>query len=825
MKQSRELIIGFGLMCILVLATTGQAWGEATYNSENGSLHLSPVNVPGDGMYDAYLTVADSTGQEFVLRSANRISSVNPNLDTAALYDGATGNLRIPYLVTNWQGNTARYEDVELELVPQSNPMRFMVTGVIGLQVGLDNRGPKGDSGLTGPQGPRGDTGATGPQGPVGPAGSTGAAGPQGKIGPAGPTGAAGTSPFTINGSDAVYTLGSVGIGIDTPNNSALLDLSSTAKGFLVPRMTLIERNAIASPLTGLLIYQTDNTPGFYHYNGAAWVQTGADSNVVTNITATAPVLSSGGTTPDISMPAATNSQNGYLTSADWSTFNSKGSGTVTDVTASAPLASSGGTAPNISLAGTIPDSNLATITTAGKVANSATTATTANTATAIVMRDGSGNFSAGTISASLTGNVIGNLSGNATTANTATNLSGTLSGDVTGTQGATTVGRLQGVTVATTAPVNGQVLAYNGAQWSPAAPPSSGVTSVSGTAPIVSTGGTTPDISLGTVGISNGGTGAISAAAALNNLLPTQTGNNGKVLSTDGAGNTSWISAGGGSDSTPPVPGNSGTITATNSGTDIVLSWTAATDTATPQANLEYTIFYSTSNNINTVTNAEANGTVLGLPWSSNKTAKTVTGLTVGTTYYFNVAVKDAGLNKVVYTTVAKAPAVPATDIIIYAAGAGYNGNLGGRAGANAKCSASGNKPAGYTNFAAFISVNASDTIAGREAFSGISTSTPIRSKNGPLLANNWADLLDGTIQNGLTAANTGLTSPGAGYWSSGSLANGTLGATCNGWTDATGTYTEDWGSGAATGATWIYNTPGYYCTDATSDILCIAW
>ena len=52
---------------------------------------------------------------------------------------------------------------------------------------------------------------------------------------------------------------------------SAILDLKSTGKGFLAPRMTLAQRNAIAVPAIGLLIYQTDNTPGFYCYDGAAW--------------------------------------------------------------------------------------------------------------------------------------------------------------------------------------------------------------------------------------------------------------------------------------------------------------------------------------------------------------------------------------------------------------------------------------------------------------------------------------------------------------------------------------------------------------------------
>jgi hypothetical protein len=67
-----------------------------------------------------------------------------------------------------------------------------------------------------------------------------------------------------------------------------------------------------------------------------------------------------------------------------------------------------------------ITDTYLAQITTASKVANSATTATNANTASAIVARDASGNFTAGTITAALTGNA--STATSATTAATATN-------------------------------------------------------------------------------------------------------------------------------------------------------------------------------------------------------------------------------------------------------------------------------------------------------------------------------------------------------------------------------------------------------------------
>ena len=70
----------------------------------------------------------------------------------------------------------------------------------------------------------------------------------------------------------------------------------------------------------------------------------------VTSVGATSPVVSSGGNTPTISMPAATTSVSGYLTSTDWNTFNNKGSGTVTSVTATSPVTSTGGTTPVIAM-------------------------------------------------------------------------------------------------------------------------------------------------------------------------------------------------------------------------------------------------------------------------------------------------------------------------------------------------------------------------------------------------------------------------------------------------------------------------------------------
>lgn len=64
---------------------------------------------------------------------------------------------------------------------------------------------------------------------------------------------------------------GSVGVGTTTPVSSAIVELQSTSQGLLAPRMTKVQRDAIVAPATGLLIFQTNSTPGFYYYSGAAW--------------------------------------------------------------------------------------------------------------------------------------------------------------------------------------------------------------------------------------------------------------------------------------------------------------------------------------------------------------------------------------------------------------------------------------------------------------------------------------------------------------------------------------------------------------------------
>jgi uncharacterized protein (TIGR02145 family) len=64
-----------------------------------------------------------------------------------------------------------------------------------------------------------------------------------------------------------------VGIGTNTPNTSAALDITSTSQGFLLPRLTYAQKTAIASPPTGLQVWCTDcgTTGELQFYNGTIW--------------------------------------------------------------------------------------------------------------------------------------------------------------------------------------------------------------------------------------------------------------------------------------------------------------------------------------------------------------------------------------------------------------------------------------------------------------------------------------------------------------------------------------------------------------------------
>jgi hypothetical protein len=170
------------------------------------------------------------------------------------------------------------------------------------------------------------------------------------------------------------YLFAQVGINTDnsSPDPSAMLDVKSSVKGLLVPRMTITERDAISNPATGLLIfcigenqyycnkgtpaipdwvmissqwlvngtdiYYTEGRVGLGIANPAYPLHVAGDINFtgtlrknglpvvsgVSGITANAPLSSTGGSNPTLSISQAGSLLNGFLSSDDWNIFNNK---------------------------------------------------------------------------------------------------------------------------------------------------------------------------------------------------------------------------------------------------------------------------------------------------------------------------------------------------------------------------------------------------------------------------------------------------------------------------------------------------------------------
>ena len=205
----------------------------------------------------------------------------------------------------------------------------------------------------------------------------------------------------------------------------------------------------------------------------------------VTAVTATAPVVSSGGTEPNISMPAASTSTDGYLTSTDWNTFNSKapatsgtsilygnGSGGFSNVTIGSGVTFAGGTLSATGSGGSVTTVSVVSANGfAGTVANPTTTpAITLTTSISGVLYGNGTALAAATISAPL--------------AYSAGTLSITQSG----------------------ASTNGYLSSTDWNTFNNKQPAGTYVTSVTGTAPVVSSGGTTPAISMAAANTSTNG-------------------------------------------------------------------------------------------------------------------------------------------------------------------------------------------------------------------------------------------------------------------------------------------------------------------------------
>lgn len=105
----------------------------------------------------------------------------------------------------------------------------------------------------------------------------------------------------------SVQAFAQTGIGTTTPNASAKLEVAATDKGFLLPRLTSAQKDAIVSPANGLLVYQTDAVAGFYVNSGTPsskvwtrvnmdWTRTGNDISYTAGNISTSGTLAGGNT-------------------------------------------------------------------------------------------------------------------------------------------------------------------------------------------------------------------------------------------------------------------------------------------------------------------------------------------------------------------------------------------------------------------------------------------------------------------------------------------------------------------------------------------------
>lgn len=276
--------------------------------------------------------------------------------------------------------------------------------------------------------------------------------------------------------------------------------------------------------------------------------------------------------------------------------------------------------------------------------------------------------------------------------------------------------------------------------------------------------------------------------------------------------------------DRNQPVPGNDGLITnnlVTESSVQVL--WSPATDVETKQADLEYCLYMSSSNNISTPDKAIHNGTVVH-DWEAGMVTAIVTGLSAGTTYFFNVVVRDGDGLEAAYRTVS---ITTETDsVYMYPAGS-HQGDLAFRSSRSVRydiddmCMRARLKdyPAlPCLNMRAFISVSALDDIAGMPANYGVPEDRKITGPAGVMVADYWADLLDGTIDTTLGEAGVA-----ADPWWSGSLADGSFDTAnnCDGWTSDISKGTS--GKHNKSNDEWISgNTPD---CNASRILLCICW
>lgn len=202
MKNLLFMTITIATLCFVLLPQI--VFAQATFSEQTGALHIPHLKIAETSFEVTLDLVSDETPNVFELESY--ASTVIPQGITPADYNSVSGALYIPSLeVTDSDGNSTAFDHVFAQLIPNSNPLQFLVSwqevagascwdinvnqecdlededidsdgvctvfdcqGIADPEVVVGPEGPQGPQGEIGPEGPQGPVGATGPQGPSG---------------------------------------------------------------------------------------------------------------------------------------------------------------------------------------------------------------------------------------------------------------------------------------------------------------------------------------------------------------------------------------------------------------------------------------------------------------------------------------------------------------------------------------------------------------------------------------------------------------------------------------------------------------------------------
>jgi len=226
--------------------------------------------------------------------------------------------------------------------------------------------------------------------------------------------------------------------------------------------------------------------------------------------------------------------------------------------------------------------------------------------------------------------------------------------------------------------------------------------------------------------------------------------------------------------------------------------------------------------NNITDLAQIAANGITVS-DWTTFNSPVTKLNLKRNTTYYFNVVVKDEAQNMKEYTVTS---ATTKNAVYIFATTYQFTGNLGGRAGANAKCVTAYTDTYSYlgaSNVHALVSVSGSDEI--RDLPVPVNTTIRGPASDSGVITQNWDDLLVSGLDLSMIGSKV-LTHILNYYWT-GSNPDGSLdvGNNCNNWTIGDTTANGTTGDPNATGSPWLKNYVEKCGGGNTRRILCICW